>query len=204
MAQRQDTAGNRLDDAARAGWLYYVAGNNQEQIARKLGVSRQTAQRLVSLSVSVTDRANHYVAYLEQQDFTIFEEGAPQSVTYFRKSEAPLVLTLLLDSSSSMQLKLPTAQRAAIGFVEQLTPADAASVLQFGTRVTTLQALTRDRAALVNAIRRSAADAAFRLAAPTAGCGTGSFAPTPITWSRMSSSMASPTWSHWLPSAELR
>lgn len=52
MVQRQETAGNRLDDAARAGWLYYVAGNNQEQIAKKLGVSRQTAQRLVSLSVS--------------------------------------------------------------------------------------------------------------------------------------------------------
>jgi DNA-binding transcriptional regulator LsrR (DeoR family) len=52
MAPRQDQAGSRLDDAARAGWLYYVAGNNQEQIAQKLGVSRQTAQRLVSLSVS--------------------------------------------------------------------------------------------------------------------------------------------------------
>ena len=52
MASRQDTSGNRLDDAARAGWLYYVAGNNQEEIAKKLGVSRQTAQRLVSLSIS--------------------------------------------------------------------------------------------------------------------------------------------------------
>ena len=52
MAQRQETSGNRLDDAARAGWLYYVAGNNQEEIAQKLGISRQTAQRLVSLSVS--------------------------------------------------------------------------------------------------------------------------------------------------------
>jgi DNA-binding transcriptional regulator LsrR (DeoR family) len=52
MAVRQETSATRLDDAARAGWLYYVAGNNQEEIARKLGVSRQTAQRLVSLSVS--------------------------------------------------------------------------------------------------------------------------------------------------------
>ncbi|PYE86169.1 sugar-binding transcriptional regulator [Pseudoroseicyclus aestuarii] len=42
----------RLDDAARAGWLYYVAGNTQDEIARKLGVSRQSAQRLVSLAVS--------------------------------------------------------------------------------------------------------------------------------------------------------
>ena len=42
----------RLDDAARAGWLYYVAGNTQDQIAAKLGISRQTAQRLVSLGAA--------------------------------------------------------------------------------------------------------------------------------------------------------
>jgi len=52
MAPRFDTGGNRLDDAARAGWLYYVAGNTQDEIATKLGISRQSAQRLVSLSVS--------------------------------------------------------------------------------------------------------------------------------------------------------
>lgn len=52
MVTGQETSGSRLDDAARAGWLYYVAGNTQEEIARKLGVSRQTAQRLVSLSMS--------------------------------------------------------------------------------------------------------------------------------------------------------
>lgn len=52
MAARQDNSTTRLDDAARAGWLYYVAGNTQEEIAAKMGISRQSAQRLVSLSVS--------------------------------------------------------------------------------------------------------------------------------------------------------
>lgn len=52
MARRNENEQMRLDDAARAGWLYYIAGNTQDEIARKLGVSRQTAQRLVSLSVS--------------------------------------------------------------------------------------------------------------------------------------------------------
>ncbi|MCW5722302.1 MAG: sugar-binding transcriptional regulator [Devosia sp.] len=52
MSARQDNSANRLDDAARAGWLYYVAGNTQEEIAAKMGISRQSAQRLVSLSVS--------------------------------------------------------------------------------------------------------------------------------------------------------
>lgn len=52
MTVRQDIGTSRLDDAARAGWLYYVAGNTQEEIATKMGISRQSAQRLVSLSVS--------------------------------------------------------------------------------------------------------------------------------------------------------
>ncbi len=55
----------RLDDAARAGWLYYVAGNTQDQIAAKLGISRQTAQRLVSLAVSeglIKVRVDHPIA----------------------------------------------------------------------------------------------------------------------------------------------
>lgn len=42
----------RLDDAARAGWLYYIAGRTQEEIAAEMGISRQVAQRLVSLAVS--------------------------------------------------------------------------------------------------------------------------------------------------------
>ncbi|SDE02335.1 sugar-binding transcriptional regulator [Limimaricola pyoseonensis] len=55
----------RLDDAARAGWLYYVAGNTQDEIAKKLGVSRQSAQRLVSLAVSeklIKVRLDHPIA----------------------------------------------------------------------------------------------------------------------------------------------
>lgn len=52
MARRNENEQMRLDDAARAGWLYYIAGNTQDEIARKLGVSRQSAQRLVSLSIS--------------------------------------------------------------------------------------------------------------------------------------------------------
>jgi DNA-binding transcriptional regulator LsrR (DeoR family) len=65
MAARQDAGSARLDDAARAGWLYYVAGNTQDQIAAKLGVSRQSAQRLVSLAMAeglVKVRVDHPIA----------------------------------------------------------------------------------------------------------------------------------------------
>jgi len=65
MAPRQDNGTPRHDEAARAGWLYYVAGNTQDQIAAKLGVSRQSAQRLVSLAMSeglVKVRLDHPIA----------------------------------------------------------------------------------------------------------------------------------------------
>jgi DNA-binding transcriptional regulator LsrR (DeoR family) len=65
MSVRQEGGNARHDDAARAGWLYYVAGNTQDQIAAKLGVSRQSAQRLVSLAVSeglVKVRLDHPIA----------------------------------------------------------------------------------------------------------------------------------------------
>ena len=65
MARKNETDGIRLDEAARAGWLYYVAGNTQDEIARKLGISRQAAQRLVSLAISerlIKVRLDHPIA----------------------------------------------------------------------------------------------------------------------------------------------
>jgi len=62
---RRDVEGLRLDEAARAGWLYYVAGNTQDEIARKMGISRQAAQRLVSLAISerlIKVRLDHPIA----------------------------------------------------------------------------------------------------------------------------------------------
>jgi DNA-binding transcriptional regulator LsrR (DeoR family) len=64
MAKRSEMSG-RLDDAARAGWLYYVAGRTQDEIAAAMGISRQTAQRLVSLAVAerlIKVRLDHPIA----------------------------------------------------------------------------------------------------------------------------------------------
>ncbi|MGA7933051.1 MAG: sugar-binding transcriptional regulator [Kovacikia sp.] len=49
ISERRD---RKLDLAAHAAWLYYIAGNTQEEIAVKLNVSRQAAQRLIALAVS--------------------------------------------------------------------------------------------------------------------------------------------------------
>jgi DNA-binding transcriptional regulator LsrR (DeoR family) len=65
VAKLSNTEIRKLDDAARAGWLYYVAGQTQDEIAKKLNVSRQSAQRMVALSVSqglIKVRLDHPIA----------------------------------------------------------------------------------------------------------------------------------------------
>jgi DNA-binding transcriptional regulator LsrR (DeoR family) len=42
---------DKLDQAARVAWLYYVAGKTQQQIAAALHISRQTAQRLLGVAI---------------------------------------------------------------------------------------------------------------------------------------------------------
>ncbi len=62
---RMDADISTLDEAARAGWLYYVGGLTQDQIATALGVSRQRAQRLVAKAMAeglVHVRLDHPIA----------------------------------------------------------------------------------------------------------------------------------------------
>ena len=62
--KKHDTEPTPTDDAARAGWLYYVGGMTQDQIAGELGVSRQRAQRLVSRAMAeglIHVRLNHHI-----------------------------------------------------------------------------------------------------------------------------------------------
>lgn len=66
------------DEAARAGWLYYVGGLTQDQVAAELGVSRQRAQRLVAKAVAdglVHVRLEHKISScldLEQALLAVF------------------------------------------------------------------------------------------------------------------------------------
>lgn len=77
MVKRTRKEAARLDEAARAGWLYYCAGNTQDEIATKLGVSRPTAQRLVSAAVSeglVKVRLDHPIAHCMELGKAISEK----------------------------------------------------------------------------------------------------------------------------------
>ena len=112
---------------------------------------------VVSLSVTAIDGTNHYVTDLGQEDFLVFEDGVKQDVTFFTRTQLPIALALLIDTSASMEDKLTTAQEAASGFAKKLRPEDVAEVIDFDSRVVVLQNFTNDTAALERAIRDTSA-----------------------------------------------
>jgi Ca-activated chloride channel family protein len=109
---------------------------------------------VVSLNVTVSD-GTRYVTDLEGADFQVFEDGVMQDVTFFSRANLPIALALLIDTSASMEARLPTAQEAAIGFARRLRSQDLAEVIDFDSRVNILQAFTNDAAMLEHAIRRT-------------------------------------------------
>jgi Ca-activated chloride channel family protein len=113
---------------------------------------------IVSLNVTVTDPNNRFVRDLERTEFEVYEDGVRQDVTFFTRSQQPIALALLLDTSASMEDKLELAQEAAVGFARRLRPEDLAEVVDFDSKVDILQTFTNDRNALEEAIRTTQAD----------------------------------------------
>ena len=117
---------------------------------------------LVSLNVSVTD-GGKFISDLEEHEFEIFEDGAKQSIMFFSRRHLPIALAILLDTSNSMEDKLPTAQEAAIGFAKRMRPEDVIEVIGFSTQVRILQPFTNVFATLERAIRGTTADGSTAL-----------------------------------------
>ena len=120
--------------------------------------SFRTGVDVVSLSVTVTDASSRYVTDLTPDQLIIFEDGAKQDITYFNRTNVPIALALLLDTSASMEDKMATAREAAVGFARRLRPQDLGQLIGFADRVEVLQTFTNDQAALERAIRKTVAN----------------------------------------------
>jgi Ca-activated chloride channel family protein len=120
----------------------------------------RSAIDVVSMNVTVTDTSNsttRYVTDLTEKDFEIFEDGVKQDLTLFNRSNLPVALSLLIDTSSSMEDRMATAQDAAIGFVRKLRPTDLGEVIGFDSRAEVLQKFTSNATELEQAIRKTVA-----------------------------------------------
>src|SRR4030095_3250310 len=101
----------------------------------------------------VTDRSGKFVADLSRSDFTVFEEGKRQEISFFAAVKQPFSAVLVLVTSNSAQDRLKAIQQSAVDFTTRLRPGDRMMVISFDNEVRNLTEFTEDRAELAQAIR---------------------------------------------------
>ena len=117
--------------------------------ARAAGLPRRRSMWCRSTSRSSTARTTTS-PISTKQEFTVFEDGARQELIFFNRTSLPIALSLLIDTSASMENRLQIAQDAAIGFARKLRAAG----LRAGRG---LRQPRRDRAGLHEQRRRARA-----------------------------------------------
>ena len=84
--------------------------------------------REVVLPVTVRDKHGALVSSLQKTDFTLTEDGRPQTIKSFtRETDLPFLLGLLVDTSRSVSGAIENERKAADKFVDQMLPDPKAS-----------------------------------------------------------------------------
>jgi Ca-activated chloride channel family protein len=102
---------------------------------KKQELDHEISVSAISIAVTVQDKSGRYISDLVQEDFTVYENGVKQTITYFQHDfEAPVSLTVLLDVSGSMGLqeKLKESKEGLHYLLDfLLRPQDETSLLIF-------------------------------------------------------------------------
>lgn len=99
----------------------------------------------VLLNISVEDETGRQVTDLGKEDFTVLQDGEPQSIRYFGHENVPISAVLLIDTSSSMQgSPLVEAKVAALAFLNEVGPQDAVSLVAFNDEVEVIRTFSQD------------------------------------------------------------
>jgi VWFA-related protein len=113
--------------------------------------------RLVSLTATVMDRRHKFITDLSESDFQVFEDGQPQRITsFFRQTDLPLRIGMLLDTSNSIRARLHFEKDAAIDFLYNVIRRgkDQAFLMTFDNEPEVIQDYTDDLSQLSSVIQQ--------------------------------------------------
>ena len=137
-------------------------------LAAAQDVTFKTNVSLVRLLVTVKNAGGELIGGLEQADFSITDNGAPQSVAVFeRRTAQPLSVVLALDISGSTASNLKYQTDSLTRFSRALfadgNPDDAAAVITFNWEVVRRTNFTRKLTNIESSLRNLKAEAGTSL-----------------------------------------
>jgi Ca-activated chloride channel homolog len=93
------------------------------------------SSHLVVLAASVTDKEGGFVPELEQERFTVFDNGKRRPISLFSNDDTPVSVGLILDNSGSMKAKIGEVVAATAAFARASHPEDELFALAFNDDV---------------------------------------------------------------------
>ncbi len=103
---------------------------------------------LVLVEVGVHDERGRAVGDLEKDNFSVFEDGKQQEMSFFSHEELPLAVALVVDNSSSIAAALQELRVGALNTLSILKPEDKVAIFSFAARPEMVEGLTSNHEAL--------------------------------------------------------
>jgi VWFA-related protein len=122
------------------------------------GFRFRSGVELINVTATVADANGRFVPGLHQEDFVVYEDDQPVTVTHFSAERVPVSLGIALDTSGSMAgEKIQAAQSALDRFLyDLLDKQDELFLYRFSNSPTLLEGWTTDRTGLTRALGRIA------------------------------------------------
>jgi Ca-activated chloride channel family protein len=149
--------------ALAAAGLSFAAAAGQQPAAPAAGAAKADESPLIRVDVTrvdmlftVTDKKGRFVTDLAKEDFEVVENKKPQTIQEFAaKSDLPLRLGILIDTSNSIRDRFRFEQEAATEFVNSVVHphVDKAMVVSFDTTAQLASDLIDDPEKVANSIR---------------------------------------------------
>jgi Ca-activated chloride channel family protein len=116
----------------------------------------RTGVELINVTATVSDGSGRFVSGLQKEDFVVYEDGAPQTITHFSAERTPVSLGIVLDTSGSMAGEKIQSARAALDrfLYDLLDREDEIFLYRFDDEAMLVHGWTTDRRELSRALER--------------------------------------------------
>jgi Ca-activated chloride channel family protein len=141
ISWRRDPATDELIDTFKSVGAKSGAKSSENSVA--LGDQTiRVVSRMVRVTCNVATAEGAAVPGLAQADFTILDNGVPQTISYFDASNEPASVALVIDASPSVLLDSEPMREAADALIDALAPLDQAAVVDFSAHTYLQMAFT--------------------------------------------------------------
>src|SRR5262249_14999290 len=129
-----------------------ASGQELEQEGGVFKIKKEVQE--VVLHATVVDEKQRLITDLDRSAFTVYEDGALQQITSFRREDIPVDMGIVIDNSGSMSRLRTAVNQAALNLVRASNPQDQVFIVNFADEAYIDQDFTSEISKLQEALEK--------------------------------------------------